>query len=220
MGSHSEHGKFVRGYASRVLNAYGPADAGAVRDGVFSNINHLIDESTQPIANLQRDQGDVWRVKDPSSSQTRPFEFFPQIRFPLMLRPSIAGEPTRSVNVECFVTASISAAGTASIYAQLSLATRPRPALAPGTGIGSMQIVTTSSTTAVDLDFDSLYIGTDVLAAYAAAAGDPGDGPPPYFTRMPGGGAVVLARLSVLARSTTSAQPRIHAFHARQYIGS
>lgn len=219
MTSRSEHTGYIRGPAG-FITTDGPADAGALRDGLINNVNHLLDECTQVRAAITLAAGSYYEQNPTDTSVYGMFDQLPPIVFPIMIHPS--GDSTVIVP---HMRASISAAGTASFALRLTF--REAVTFGPSTvsAVSNIVGVTTTSTTATDLTLSPLYISRGVIDAHIADAGGSLSSSLSSFASTNGDGSsevgkMLMVQLEVWAKSSSAQRyPRLHGLYLREFIG-
>lgn len=217
MTSHSEHGACIRGISAESIVGTGPADTAAARDGLVNNLNHLLDECTQHRASIAPRAGEYFTsdVFDLDTFDTF-FGLYP-LRMPLQIR-----EDGRSVLVVPKLRAAVSA-GTLTLRCFLSLDARAPFGILPAPPVGDeCSEVSTSSTSAVDLTPDPIFIPSAVYESARAARADRRVGlayPSLTGSGGPGLAWVPIAYLHVQLAISASATPKLFGLSAREYIG-
>jgi hypothetical protein len=217
MGSHSEHGAFIRGLGATVLDADDPCDASATRDAVVNNLRHLHDEAGQIVVNLGLGASEYYEQSDPSDEVYRLLDGLYPFRFPLRRKPN-GDSYTIVPYLRGYVSTGVA---TVTYIVQLSLAADGihAPVIVSGSS-PSMTSGTTTSTSdgAVTLSPTGIYLPSAAI-----------DASPGAYRRFDslradgsmGGAEVLWALLTVWAISTqTGSKPRVSQFYAREYIGA
>jgi hypothetical protein len=210
--SHSEHGKFVRGYAATVLDEIGPVSTGASRDGVVNNVRHLIDEAPQVFVNFALASGEYRELSTPDTAVYRPIELLPFFEFPLPLKPN-SGD---SILVVPYLRVSLSGNGDVTFRVVLRLRSSSFGApYVDGTTKNISEFNVTASAAAYVAP-DPVYLPASMISGPSRISELPslkGDG-------TSGEGAFLFASLSIWAISDSpSILPRVHGVYARGYIG-
>lgn len=208
--STSEHAGFIRSSATRLLKN-GPVDAGDARDGVINNLNHLEDSAGQCLVNFVGIAGGgkaYWDGLGSSTAYTR-VDGLPVM--PVLLRALADGTTTRLV---IRLNAEITIAGTATFRIALMphgsyLSSPPPPASVGYTNIAE---ISTSSTSAADLDPVSVYVSArDGASIWQTLPSRDGSG-------VLGSVQACLGSLEVWSFSSSAGKPRINAITVQEYL--
>lgn len=219
MTSRSELSRYVRGLAETVIQSAGPVDASACRDGIVNNVNHLVDVATQMRASISLQASDYYEQASPDATRYQQIDGLPPLRFPTVVR-SGGG----SAVIVPHLSASVSSAATVTFRLRLSLMGTPSfPPTSP-TGIVTVAEVSTTSTTAVGLTPDPIYVPESVIRAARTDPFDPTTALRGISSLDENGsmsvGYALWVQLEVWAISSQGgALPRVHGLSAREYIG-
>lgn len=205
MGYSSTYGGVIQNLPP--LSTTDPVDTSAVREGLINGLMHACDQAGQVL--VARTPVTVYEQSSPSTSVYRRMIDCRQV--PLRCTPSGA-----SYLLVPYLRASISAAGTASFLVQVVFSESSMDVPRPGTD-WSIE-VTTTSTTAADIDFTAASPESMRLTSFTMES--------QADERLPsldGAGEASVGRcmrvaIQVWAKtSVLTSLPRIHAFGVREY---
>ena len=217
MTQNSEHGFFVRGYEAQSLGANQSVDTGATRDAVVNNGVHLLDQSTQVVAQMVQRFGAAaaWQLAVPDTAVFKRLPDFPEIRFPLPINPA-SGNSMQLMTRLRIKRGGVSA-GTVKFRVCMWWAGNPPGHPDTSTEIRNVAEVSTSNTTSTDLSPSLVYITGDSIRANLAQAY--ASRPSLLASGALGAGQFIYAGLTVWASSTdVNATPVLEAMTARLFM--